>query len=77
MRYLRVRLGAQELYIPAPDKGARDEAIYREFDGTNVAALMRRFRISRPRLYQIYNEQRALHQAASLVSPLKTRQPGA
>jgi Mor family transcriptional regulator len=73
-QFLRVRLGTQRLYIPAPDKYARDAAIYREFDGTNVAAMMRRHRVSRTRLYEIFNEQRALHQAASPVSCLKTGQ---
>jgi Mor family transcriptional regulator len=76
-RYLRVRLGAQRLYIPAPANGERDTAIYRDFDGTNAAALMRTHGVSRTRLYEIFNEQRALHRAASPVSCLKTGQPGA
>lgn len=77
IRFLSMRLGAQEIYIPAPSKAERDAAIYRNFDGTNAAALMRRHRVSRSRLYQIYEEQRALHQAASPVSPLKVGQDSA
>jgi Mor family transcriptional regulator len=76
-RFLRTRLGAQELYIPAPDRSERDAAIYRDFDGTNAAAIMRQHRVSRTRLYEIFAEQRALHQAASPLSSLKTGQASA
>lgn len=72
--FLRMRLGAQRIYIPGPDKLARDEAIYREFDGTNAPAVMKRYGVSRSRLYQIIEEQRKLHVAASPVSCLKTGQ---
>ena len=78
--YLRARLGAQEIYIPKPDKAARDRAIYREFDGTNAAAVMQRHGIkSRSRLYQIVHEQRELLQGGggSPVSSLKTGQVAA
>lgn len=73
-RFLRVRLGTQNIYIPAPDKAERDAAIYREFDGTNAPAVMARHNVSRSRLYQVVEEQRALHKAASPVSSLKTGQ---
>lgn len=78
--YLRRRLGAQEVYIPRPSKAERDAAIFREFDGSNHAAVMRRHGInSRSRLYQIIGEQRELHRATvdSPVFPLKTGQPPA
>jgi Mor family transcriptional regulator len=77
--YLRERLGAQEIYIPCPSRPKRDAAIVREFDGTNAADLMRRYGISRRRLYQIVESHRALTRAAlesskSAISPLKTAQ---
>lgn len=82
--YLRQRLGAQEIYIPRPSKATRDAAIFREFDGTNAASVMRRHGIrSRSRLYQIVEEQRARQAeqrrqgSDSPVSPLKTGQAGA
>ena len=67
-RFLRLRLGAQQVYVPAPDKAERDAAIYREFDGTNGAAVMKRHGISRSRLYQIIEEQRDRARSGSPVS---------
>ncbi|WP_372826527.1 Mor transcription activator family protein [Polaromonas sp.] len=75
--FLRIRLGAQEIYIPAPSKAERDAAIFREFDGTNAAAVMQRHGVSRSRLYQIFEEQRAMQLAVSPVSSLKTGQDSA
>lgn len=76
-RFLRLRLGTQAIYIPAPDRTERDAAIFREFDGKNAAAVMRRHGVSRSRLYQVVDEQRALKHATSPVSSLKTGQSGA
>ncbi len=76
-RFLRIRLGTQNIYIPAPGRLERDEAIYREFDGTNAPAVMRRHGVSRSRLYQVVEEQRAARLAASPVSSLKTGQGSA
>jgi Mor family transcriptional regulator len=76
--YLRRRLGSQSIYIPAPGRAERDLAIYREFDGTNAAAVCARHNIGRSRLYQIVDEQRLL-QRPTLISPissLKTGQDG-
>lgn len=67
MRRLRLRAPAQRLYIPAPSKTERDAAIYREHDGTNTGALCQRYGISRPRLYQICEEQRELARQRSPV----------
>lgn len=76
MGNLRRRLGAQRIYIPAPSRAERDEAIYREYDGTNTGELCRRHGVSRTRLHEIYNEQRSRRQAASPLSCLKTGQVG-
>ncbi|MGE0329700.1 MAG: Mor transcription activator family protein [Ramlibacter sp.] len=73
-QYLRQRLGSQRIYIPAPSKAERDAAIYREHDGTNTAALCRRYGITRSRLYKIVEDQRALHRAASPLFCSKTGQ---
>lgn len=76
VRGLRRRLGGQELYIPAPDRSARDASIRREFTGTNVDELMRRHDLSRTRIYQIVGQRvpRA-GLANSPDSPLKIGQP--
>lgn len=50
---LRRRLGGQELYIPAPDRSERDAAIRREFCGSNIDELMKRYGLSRSRIYEI------------------------
>jgi Mor family transcriptional regulator len=55
-RGLRARLGGQDIYVPAPDKRERDEAIRREFNGRNLADVMRRHGISKSRLYQIVGD---------------------
>lgn len=52
-RYGGRRVGARGLYIPAPSKVARDDAIRRDFNGTNTQQVMREHGISRARLYQI------------------------
>ena len=57
--YLRLRLGAQQVYIPAPSKAERDKAIAREFDGKNMADVMRRYDIGRSQVYEIVRRQRA------------------
>lgn len=52
-RGLRARVGGQEVYIPAPDKRARDEAIRREFNGRNLDEVCNRHGVSKSRLYEI------------------------
>ena len=50
---LRRRYGCEELYIPAPDKRARNEAIKREFNGRNREEVCRKHGVSRSQLYDI------------------------
>lgn len=50
---LRRRLGGQDLYIPAPDRSERDAAIRREFCGSNIEEMMKRYGLSRSRIYEI------------------------
>lgn len=52
-RGLRKKLGGAEIYIPAPDRRARDAAIRCEFNGTNRDEICRKYHISKSRLYQI------------------------
>lgn len=74
VKYLRQRLGAQQLYIPAPSKAERDAAIYREYNGTNAGEVCAQHKVSRSRMHEICSEQRALARQASPVSSLKTGQ---
>lgn len=60
VRGWRKRAGAQRIYIPAPtDFETRDDAIRREFNGTNREEVCRRHGISRSRLYQIIRNPQA------------------
>lgn len=52
-RGLRARIGGQEVYVPAPGKRERDEAIRREFNGRNLTEVCAKHGISRSRLYEI------------------------
>lgn len=79
VRGLRRTLGGQELYIPAPDKAARNDAIRREFDGTNMREVMSRHGISRTQVYAICGAQPmkqgiGVSAAKSPVSSLETGQ---
>lgn len=53
---LRRRMGGQERYIPAEDKRARNEQIRAEFNGRNRDEILKKYNISKPRLYQIVNK---------------------
>lgn len=75
--YLRVRLGAQQVYIPAPSKAERDKAIAREFDGSNMAAIMQRHDIGRSQVYEIVKRERGQRLRASPVISLETGQTDA
>lgn len=72
--YLRRRLGAQRLYIPAPSRAERDAAIYREYTGSNAGEVCQRYGVSRSRLHEICTAQRQVQRAASPLSCLKTGQ---
>jgi Mor family transcriptional regulator len=50
---LRSRMGGQDLYIPAPDRSERDAAIRRDFMGSNMEEVMKRYGLSRTRIYEI------------------------
>ena len=52
-RYGGERLGSKGLYIPAPSKAQRNEAIRRDYNGNNGPEIMRRHGISRSRMFQI------------------------
>lgn len=57
LRGLQNLHGGSDLYIPAPDKTARNAAIRATFKGTNADAICREHGISRARLYQIVNDR--------------------
>ncbi|WP_126312351.1 Mor transcription activator family protein [Delftia acidovorans] len=58
-RYGGLRIGGRgaAIYIPAPSKEERNEAIRREFDGTNRDAVMAKFGIKRTQLYRIVSQR--------------------
>lgn len=72
--YLRRRLGAQQLYIPAPSKAERDAGIFRDYNGTNAGEVCQRYGVSRSRMHEIYQREHERRKAGSPVSPLKTGQ---
>lgn len=79
-RYGGRRVGTRGLYIPAPSKVARDEAIRRDFNGTNTQEVMREHGISRARLYQILKPKPGsarigVSSAKSPVCSLESGQP--
>lgn len=63
---LRRRLGGQDLYIPAPDRSERDAAIRREFCGSNIEEMMKRYGLSRTRIYEICSRSPAKNPALPL-----------
>lgn len=50
---MQKRNGGQKIYIHAPDKTQRDEAIRHEFNGCNLDEVMRRHNVSRATVYRI------------------------
>lgn len=57
VRGLRRKLGGRELYIPSPNRAERDATIRREFNGANLDQLMRRYGLSRTRIYEIVSRR--------------------
>lgn len=57
-RYGGLRLGQRGLYIPAPSKAERNQAVCREFDGTNLKEVMAKHGIKRTQVYRILHKQR-------------------
>lgn len=49
--------GGDDIYLPAPDKTARNATICAEFNGTNHEEVCRRHGIGRSRLYEIVAER--------------------
>jgi Mor family transcriptional regulator len=56
VRGLRKRMGGREIYIPAPDKTARDAAIRAEFNGRNMPEVCKKYGLSAPAIYKIVNK---------------------
>lgn len=59
-RYGGERLGRRGLYIPAPSKQERNEAIRRDFDGTNGEEVMKRHSITRSTLYRVIGRRNGI-----------------
>lgn len=62
---MRQTYGGKNIHIPAPDKTRRDAAIFAQYNGTNTAEILRTYGISRTRMFDILDEQRALKKAAA------------
>lgn len=59
-RYGGERLGRRGLYIPAPSKQERNEAIRRDFDGTNAEVVMKRHGIKRSTFYRVIGKSNGI-----------------
>ncbi|MDM0011978.1 hypothetical protein QTH87_05935 [Variovorax sp. J22P168] len=68
-RWGGMRLGTRGLYIPAPSKTERNEAIRRAYDGTNGPRVMREHGISRSSLFRIVNDGRPRRTGIGVSSP--------
>lgn len=55
---LREAAGGSEIYIPAPNKADRDDAIRRMFNGRNVEEIRRQYGLSQRQIYRIANGRR-------------------
>ncbi|MFG0643588.1 MULTISPECIES: Mor transcription activator family protein [Pseudomonadota] len=58
-RYGGMRMGARgaAIYVPAPSKKERNEAIRREFNGVNRQQLQTKYGLQRAQLYRILGER--------------------
>jgi Mor family transcriptional regulator len=65
---LRSRLGGGDVYIPAPDKSARNTAIRAEFNGRNMSEVCRRHGVKPSTVYRIVG--------ANPVTVARTVDPG-
>lgn len=57
-------IGGRPMYLPRDDRlhvALRNARIWSEFSGNNVPELAERYRLTPAQLYNILNEQRALH----------------
>jgi Mor family transcriptional regulator len=55
---MRARFGGDDVYVPAPDKSARDERVREMFNGRNIKELMQLFGLARSTVYRIVGEKR-------------------
>lgn len=69
VRGLRQRQGGREMWIPAPDKSARNAAIRRDFNGANLHQLMVQHGLSRSRIYEIVGERATYRPPGSTGMP--------
>jgi hypothetical protein len=53
-----MRDGADDVYVPAPDKSARDERVREMFNGRNIKELMQLFGLARSTVYRIVGQHR-------------------
>lgn len=53
----RNEVGGSEIYIPSPNRRARNEAIRAEFRGNNLDDLARKYRLSRRQVERIVNDK--------------------
>lgn len=60
--------GGRQVYLPRDEKlrlALRDNQIWRDFNGTNIGALEKRWKLTRQQIYNIIAKQRALHKNRS------------
>ena len=55
---MRARFGGDDVYVPAPDKSARDERVREMFNGRNIKELMQLFGLARSTVYRIVGAKR-------------------
>lgn len=67
---LRRRMGGSELWIPAPSRSDRDAAIRRDFDGTNLSEVMRRYGVGRSTVYRAAGRRPPPDESKNPRSPL-------
>jgi len=61
------QLSGEKVYIPAPNKAARDARIAWQFTGTNMADVCQQFAVSRHTVYRACQRHRARNRAEALA----------
>lgn len=59
---MRTRFGGDDVYVPAPDKSARDERVREMFNGRNIKELMQLFGLARSTVYRIVGQRGGGHE---------------
>ncbi|AIJ09279.1 Mor transcription activator family protein [Edwardsiella anguillarum] len=57
-------MGGRSYYLPNGEvlfNSLRDDKIYREYDGRNMTALLKKYRLGQTQFYRIISRQRKLH----------------